>query len=222
MSKRLYISLKENDYLFTALGLWFFIHTLFLALYPSIMTGRYTLPLVPPLIILFLKEAKDNIPETYLKPALAVTLTLTLLLAITLSAADYKLGSIYRDFSKEYSNSFDKEKTGYLGDYGFAYYLDREGFKKFNPDKHEYLIMAKYSSAHIIFSGDKVFEEAKKNYGIFAAIPKADKFFLRIWDPSAFAGFHLNMFGYLPWGISDKPMEVFYIYRKRTTDSIQN
>jgi hypothetical protein len=222
MAKRLYQSFTDKDYLFSGLSLWFFGQTLFLAVLPFYMSGRYALPLLPPLVILFFREAKDNIPEAYLKPFLWATLILTLLLASALTISDYKLGSVYRDFAAEASSSFNKEKTGYLGDYGFAYYLDREGFKKFDPNKHEYLITAKYSSAHIIFSGDKVFEEAKKNYTIFSAIPKSDKFFLRIWDPSAFAGFHLNMFGYIPWGVSSKPMEVFYIYRKRTTDSFQN
>jgi hypothetical protein len=168
--------------------------------------------------MLFLREAKDNLPAAYLKQFLSATLVLTLLLAAALTISDYKLASIYRDFSAEAALSYNKEKTGYLGDYGFAYYLDRKGFKKFDPDRHEYLIMAKYSSSHIIFSGDKTFEEAKKDYTILAAVPKSDKYFLRIWDPAAFAGFHLNMFGYIPWGISDKPMEVFYVYRKRVPE----
>lgn len=211
--KRFRRSVAEKNRAATLMTLWFFAYSLFLMLFPNIMAGRYVLPLLPPLIICLYLELRD-LPGTP-KHASAFFVLSTLALGLALNTADYKLAGIYRDFGKEASGRIPAEQTGYLGHYAFDYYMQKNGFERFDIKKHKYLIMSKYASAHVVYGGGAALERIKKEYALASIIPKGEKYPLRVWDPTAFAGFHLNMFGYLPWGISSDPMETFYVFARK-------
>lgn len=213
IGRRLYLSLREKNNVVALVSVWFFLYSAFLAFFPNIMAGRYVLPLLPPFMICLYLEIQE-IYAARKNPSLIVLFS-TLILGLILNAADSKLANIYRDFGKEASASIYVKQTGYLGHYAFDYYMQKNGFERFDIGKHKYLLMSKYGSAHIIYGGSPVLEQVKKNYALIDTITKNDKYLVRVWDPTAFAGFHLNMYGYLPWGISSSPMETFYLFARK-------
>ena len=103
----------------------------------------------------------------------------------------------------------DTLRTGYLGNYAFDYYMQKNGFSRFDEENHKFLVLARYGSVHFIYGGNPVIAKLGAKLKLMNEIPKDAGFPLRIWDPTAFAGFHLNMFGYIPWGLSRAPMEEF-------------
>ncbi|MFH1368464.1 MAG: glycosyltransferase family 39 protein [Elusimicrobiota bacterium] len=211
--ERLYISFKSKEYPVISAMLWFFGYALFLMIFPNIMAGRYVLPLLPPLILCLYIHVEETGRAGRSFSVIAVFSTL--LLGLALNSADYKLAGIYRDFAIEASGNISAPQTGYMGNYAFEYYMQKKGFERFDIKKHKYLIMTKYGSVHVIYGGDPILKDIRKKFILAREIPKEENYLLRIWDPTAFAGFHLNMFGYIPWGISAKPMETFYVFEKK-------
>jgi hypothetical protein len=182
---------------------------------PSMMAARYVLPMLPPLVIFFFLEADAQLPSGVKRLFLKATLMLTVVLGFALNIADYKLANIYRKFAREIKTNLSQTNTGFLGDYAFAYYLQKNGFVRYDPSQHNFLLIAKYASSHEIFGRNEALMEMADKYTLVATIPASTNPVLRVWDPSAFAGFHLNMFGYIPWGISDQPMDTFYLFRRK-------
>jgi len=208
-------SLRKKEYIVSAMGLWFLSYSIFIMTLPSMMAARYVLPMLPPLVIFFFLEADAQLPSGVKRLFLKATLMLTVVLGFALNIADYKLANIYRKFAREIKTNLSQTNTGFLGDYAFAYYLQKNGFVRYDPSQHNFLLIAKYASSHEIFGRNEALMEMADKYTLVATIPASTNPVLRVWDPSAFAGFHLNMFGYIPWGISDQPMDTFYLFRRK-------
>ena len=127
------------------------------------------------------------------------TLMLTLLGGLAASIADYRLAGTYRTFAaqakKEYADS--PVKVWALGEFGFRYYMEKEGF--------EYLGVNSVASP-----GEVVFYSEVNGRGVVAPLPEGfyrqlsqrdveDSFPVRTINPWSGAGFYGNLMGPLPF-----------------------
>lgn len=162
---------------------------------------RHLLPLFAPVVLLFVREV-DSLWPTHprLKSSLiTVTIALTLLGGLSASIADYRLAGNYRDFAaqagQEYKGS--QVKVWSLGEFGFRYYMEREGFE--------------YLGANSVASpGDVVFYSEVNGRGVVAPLSEGyyrrlsqldveDSFPVRSMNPWSGAGFYGNLMGPLPF-----------------------
>lgn len=100
-------------------------------------TVRRIIYLVPPLLILFLKEMKPlfaaGISRKILK---ALLLGTTLTLAIAVSFSDFERANTYRWFSEQIKSYPSRSGTRWFaGHWGFQYYMEQIGWKAFDVSK---------------------------------------------------------------------------------------
>ncbi len=162
---------------------------------------RHLLPLFAPVVLLFVREAGTLWPmRPRLRTAfIMATLMLTLLGGLAASIADYRLAGTYRTFAaqakQEYTDS--PVKVWALGEFGFRYYMEKEGF--------EYLGVNSVASP-----GEVVFYSEVNGRGVVAPLPEGfyrqlsqrdveDSFPVRTINPWSGAGFYGNLMGPLPF-----------------------
>jgi len=110
------------------LGAWFCGVFLFCIIFYMTGSGRYLLPLTPPLVLMFVREAETVFSARVRTLVLGGSIAATACLALLISAADYQFSNIYRDFgtflkSQRRTNS----QLWFTGEWGFRTYLEKIG-----------------------------------------------------------------------------------------------
>lgn len=170
---------------------------------------RHLLLLLPPVILLFVREAEALWP---MRPRLRgafvyITLGFTMIMGLSAAFADYRMAGTYREVAgqmkERYSDS--PNKVWSLGEFDFRYYMEREGF--------EYLGVNSVAKP-----GDIVISSYVCSTGLLAPLPvgyyrvlsREEPSFaypVRTMNPWAAAGFYGNLMGPLPVSISDAKLD---------------
>lgn len=113
-----------RDQLFLAAWGWSVLIPLCLPIYfPAV---RRMLPLVAPIVLLFLRQIQDLRPR-----AVPIIVAATAALGLAVSAADMAQAGVYRHFVKEKLPTLgvSPERARFAGHWGFQYYMERAGFR---------------------------------------------------------------------------------------------
>ncbi|MFA5780022.1 MAG: glycosyltransferase family 39 protein [Elusimicrobiota bacterium] len=199
----------QNEIFF--LIFWFFLYFLFFASVSAIIAVRYLLPLLPPVIMLSVKISEKVSGR---KVFLTITVTAGIILSLFLAHSDYILANSYREIAN-YLKSNYTGKIYFRGDMsfrGFQYYMEKSGFICLSESIADNL-SGNYLIASIFSVRTKLNPEIEKKEKrvyekyVFTKNP------FRTMSPSTNAGFHLNMYGLLPYSVSKRPLEKFTIYK---------
>lgn len=190
---------------------WFFLYFLFFAFVSSIIAVRYILPLLPPVIMLLIKILEKVSGR---KVFLTLTVAAGIILSLFLAHSDYILANSYREIAN-YLKSNYTGKIYFRGDMsfrGFQYYMEKNEFICLEENRDDYLI-GNYLVTSIFSIKRKLNSEIEKNEKRVYEKDAFTKNPFRTMSPSANAGFHLNMYGLLPYSFSNSPLEKFTVYK---------
>ncbi|HAM39596.1 MAG TPA: hypothetical protein DCP53_09435 [Elusimicrobia bacterium] len=203
--------LKETDFNkdIVFLFIWILLYLVFFASVSAIIAVRYLLPLIIPVIILFVKISENIL---YKKVFLTFSIVIGIVFSLFISHSDYVLANSYRDISKYIFKNYGKENVYFTGHLGFQYYMENNNFKAIDSKDSKYPensvivvpVLPVPQKIHENIVKDLIFKEQKYIY---------TKNRFRTMDPNSHAGFHLNMYGLLPYSFSNMPLEKFTIYK---------
>ncbi len=152
---------------------------------------RYLLPIVLPLAIL----ASDRLNERWLLPGIA----LSLLLSIGLAMVNYQHWGEYRDFARQIDPEIQRHRTWTNAEWGLRHYLESEGAMPVEEGRGfwpgDLIVTTMYAAAPNVPTA--VIAERE----IASPIP------LRIAAPGVDSAYSSISFGFAPFGISTKPMD---------------
>ncbi len=201
----------DADLLF--LGLWLGMGLTAIVLLLPHASVKYYLPLLAPLVLLFVRELETRLHSASLaRGLLVISLVLTLVLGLVISVVDYRYARSYRDFTREISGIYPYSQTvWFMGEWGFRYYLEQEGYR--------YLT----STSNQPVEGDIFLEPSLMGWPIspqltnrLELIDTMDTFWgfpVRVMNYDANAGYYGSHWGALPYAFTNAPVESFRIYR---------
>jgi len=186
------------------LHFWFGIFLLFILLVSSIIAVRYLLPAIVPLILLVSRQLERYSWQKYILGLLSV------ILGIAVAVADYQYANVYPRMVLDIKKYWASESPIYFcGHYGFQYYLEKENARAVLTEDNSRLglvALARFADPQRIYPGLRQELVLRKFYPATWPVFTQNSFLA--------AGFHLNLFGVLPYRIDWKmPLEILDIRR---------
>ncbi|MCK4353174.1 glycosyltransferase family 39 protein [candidate division WOR-3 bacterium] len=221
--KRIIVSQSQKtDAVF--LTFWYIIVLLLTIIAFPFGCARYMLPLLFPLIIIFINEV-DEIFQNKQKVfciVCGIGISLTFITGIVIALSDYEYAGVYRKFVKEsrITNYLPDGRqagesrftTWFVGEWGFRYYMEREGYSYLlssdnSPKEGDILVIPTIPCPWKIDSKLKVRIALIKTEDYKGRIP------IKVMNPETHTGFYSSGFGLLPYSFSTEKLESFNIYR---------
>jgi hypothetical protein len=192
------------------LGLWFLL-TLVSALFLlPFGTGRYMLPSLFPLILIFVADPgwDFNLGKRTFSAVIAITFVFGLILSWT----DFELALTYKIFPKTVRETYPKAKIWFIGEWGFRYYMKEQGgvyllSDDTGPSPGDIILKPQMAGLHRVASS--VYNQCLvyDPFVLFSPNP------IKILNLPAKAGFYSSGFGLLPFSAGGAPLESFEICR---------
>lgn len=195
------------------LGLIFCYHFFFRTFFTA---PRYILILTPPLILLFMKKYEILLSQNrsnIFRSFIYICIALNFLFSVSISFADCIYADTYRNFTQTYTEYLKEmnKKVWFRGHWGFQYYMEKEGFTYLAlddiPKKGDIIIMPSISD-HESFS-----LSLKERLKLIRTIKYETLYSIRTISPKDRINFYSYAIGWLPYGISSGPLEVFQIWQ---------
>ncbi len=114
------------------LGIWLIGAMFFAILFHMTGSARYLLPLVPPLVLLTMRQLEAHMRSISLRILSGTAILTSSLISLGLGAADYRFAEVYRHFAS-YLNSVPDLRTRpiwFTGEWGFRAYLEHLGARE--------------------------------------------------------------------------------------------
>jgi 4-amino-4-deoxy-L-arabinose transferase-like glycosyltransferase len=188
----------------TFIAVWFYGYVLFYAVTSSIIAVRYLLTLLPAAVLLFVKVNENR------KQLLLLTVAANLLLSLFIAQSDYRWAGSYRDMAELLKKKY-QAPVFFTGYFGFQYYMEKAGFTPVESKREAYpdgtLIVTPVIAAPQTLP-QAVLKRMVPDREIFATTGNP----FRTIAPECQAGFHLNLYGLLPYSFSAAPLEKFTVY----------
>jgi hypothetical protein len=196
------------DHIF--LGLWFF----GILLINSFMVGgaaRYNTLFTPILVIYYFLLIFNHISKKRINHFLIIVFISTFFLGVLLSYADYQYAQTYKKFVDSFQKRYNAKEVWFLGHHGYQYYMEKKGYiplpaNNDTPKKGDLIVKAGIPSPR------KIIPELKKRMTLIEEVEYNSKYPIRIHNPESHAGFYTYGAGFLPFSISNTPLEKFKIY----------
>lgn len=179
-------------------------------------TVKYYLPVLPPLVLLLVRELESSSLPRRTFMALVITgIALTLASGFLISAADYRYGQSYRDFATGVSDRYAGDsEVWFVGEWGLRYYMEQEGYRYLTTASTEPaagdIIITPYLMgwplAPELLDRMELIDTVTDNWGL----P------LRLMNYDASAGYYGSHWGALPYTFTSQPVETFRVYRVGT------
>lgn len=176
--------------------------------------SKYLLYAQPPLILLALK-ALTAVENRWRKP-LAALLPAGLALSLAVAHADFRLADVYRRKAHEMTSAYFpwRGNLWFMGHWGWQYYLEKEGIRPLPATSFgtaglkegDVILRAAYASPQPIFPSLHERIQIRKYVPVFEEFP------LRTMNQQARAGFYSNIWGPLPFSVSDFALENIAVY----------
>jgi Dolichyl-phosphate-mannose-protein mannosyltransferase len=114
------------------MGLWFFGALLFAVLFHMTGSARYLLPIVPPLVLLAVRQAESQMGASRFRTVGGAAILASALLSMGLGVADFEFAAVYRDFAAHLNSSPDLKSRPiwFTGEWGLRAYLEPLGGKE--------------------------------------------------------------------------------------------
>jgi hypothetical protein len=215
------------------LSSWVLGVTLYTILLCEFSAARYIAALVPPLVILFVRQVEacyegDPAARTQF---LRLTLAVTWIMALTMAYADYQFVGAYRDFSKWFSKKYPQSSGAlWVGtEAGLRYYMEREGARTlvngYSPVLAGVLPGSSWGESRFGKPGVGSLLVRPEVFLRYAIAPNLElsavtdsltlksTFPFRTFGPASHAGLHGTNVGLLPIAISEAPLDRIEISR---------
>lgn len=172
--------------------------------------ARYLLPVLPPLA--FALTAGEGRPSAAARVLPLAVLAATFGLSLGLAVADFDAAAGYRQFAKAMTAKFPGRGMWFVGDWGFRYYMEREGHRYLRstdvaPRQGDIIVTARVAGLHGMAS-------TLKDRTVLLLSPDLEsRFPLRLLSHDARAGFYSHGWGFLPFAFSRYPLERFEIFQ---------
>ncbi len=202
---------KDPDTVF--LYAWLLIILLLNLIAEPWVASRYFILCLPPAVILFLRIVSSTLRKPQMNYLIIFTFIITLGAGHLVNYADYLWAKTYRDFAvyvkqKGYNNGY------FTGHFGFQYYLEKAGMTAFET-KREDIEKGSYFITATLPDPQKPKNELILKLRTVDRVSYESKFPVRTMSPSGRAGFYSSFWGILPFSASNKPLEDFYIFRRK-------
>jgi len=192
------------------MGLWILGPLLFIVLFSHFMAIRHILLAYPPIVLLYCKYVVPQAP----RKLLVTGLISTVILGCWLSASDWEYADIYRRFAKQASNEYtaQKQTIWYVGHWGWQWYAEKAGMRQYDTQtshlkKNDLIIVPEWISAQNI--------DASVTYTLTLerTFEKYGSLIMTLRTMEHMRGYYAFSIFSLPWTLSQKPAERFFIYR---------
>lgn len=200
----------DRDYIFLA-GWLIAVMGVVVILLPH-ATAKYTLPFLPPLVLILFKELEGLRLKRLAKWLAIAAFGLTLITATIVSAADYTLAQSSRDFVSNFSERYGATGTvWFVGEWGFRHYMEAQDYRYLSsadesPAPGDIIVRAEFSDwplAGGLRDRMQLIETSRAGW----KVP------VRVMNFDAGAGFYGTYWGGLPFAISSEPVEKFEVFR---------
>lgn len=222
---------KNKDDIF--LSAWYIIYLITIIFLLPFGCVRYTLPMLPPLIILFVKQARKKFKEEKNFKIFAYSgIVCTIITGIAVAYADYEYANVYRDFARKFNDKYEIKRNDvwFTGEWGFRYYMEENDYKYIisidNSQKEGDLVVIPDLPCP-----SPLHPKLKSRLKLKDTVVYNSKFPIRVMNREAYAGFYASGYGMLPYSFSYAPLETFKIYeveimneflKKLNDDKIEN
>ena len=190
------------------LSLWFLLYFVFFVSVSAIIAVRYLIPVLPAAIMIFAKTS-ENIKAK--KVFQAITVIAGIVISLFLAQSDYALANAYKNFAQYIKDTYASKNVYFTGHLGFQYYMEKNDFLAVDSNENKYPKNSITVSPALPVPqkvNKKIIGNAKSIVNKFVFLDNP----FRTMNPEVQAGFHLNMYGLLPYSFSKMPLEKFTIY----------
>lgn len=179
---------------------------------------RYLLPAFPPMILLFVRLLEDRISQAVIvRNFMLAAVLATAGFGLLAAGADYQLASANQAFAENEGAGLglqaesEGHKVWFIGEFGFRYYLEKQGFQELPKDT-------------VIPEGDLVIqspladprrfdEEMKNRVELINKVEYGGPLPLRTVSFNSNAGFYGHFWGILPLSVSSGYVEEYLVYQ---------
>lgn len=179
-------------------------------------SARYLLPIFPPLLMMLLHRVTCE--SRRVKFFAAGVVSLSLLLGLAASRADYAYAACYRAMAAEVTqfraSSSQSVTFWYVGEWGMRHYMDKAGARYLlatsnEPKSGDYVVIPEMPR----FWMPTPRLQARLEF--FASRQFAPPMPFHLFNRRSNAGFYCHHWGLLPFAITSEPYELFMIYKVR-------
>lgn len=184
---------------------WFFIYGLFFACVSAILAVRYLLPLLPVVVMLFAYACRKRVRF------LSCSILASLILSLGIAHADMAWANSYRNMANYVRKNHGDRKVYFTGYLGFQYYMEKNGFISVVSEEKNYSKGGLWVTSSLPVpqsAHPSQMKRLRRVETVYARLRNP----MRTLLPSAQAGFHLNLYGLLPYSVSRAPLERFELY----------
>ncbi|RPJ87407.1 MAG: hypothetical protein EHM18_01295 [Acidobacteria bacterium] len=196
--------------------LWFAaVLTACLVLYYS-GSARYTLPALPVVVLLAVRQLERRIEEQYfLRNLLCLGVLLTGAYSLWISLADYRFAQVYPQVASELTAKYARpgRVIWITGEWGFRYYMNRAGARtllqtRTGPEANDIIIKPYIAMPWVtLYDSGEYTELVEQRYA-----PSDSR--VRLLDFGSHAGFYSTGWGLLPYSLKkDERWEWFNVFR---------
>ncbi len=196
------------------ISLWYFGILVFCVFFHMEGSARYILPLVPPFLIVYFKilerseVSEYRIPPRFMNSAMLASgsLIVSLMWGLVLSHADREFADIYPRAARQVSGIADTLDSYCTGEWGFRYYMSREGVRPLPADESlveggSLIAIPTLALPYKLPAGLRSMTMPVGKLSFEAGT------MLRIMDRQTPAGFYSSGWGLIPFSFSQKPLE---------------
>jgi len=171
---------------------------------------RYNTLLLPPFVLLFMPLLSNHLSKRKLHITFGIIFITTLILSLGIAFADYQYAETYRQIPKNIEK-YNENEIFFLGHEGFKYYMELNGAVFLTSyegkvKKGNIIVKAPLASPH------RLNQSILENIALNNTIEFNTGFPIRVLNSESHAGFYKFGAGFLPFSISNAPLEKFEIY----------
>lgn len=179
-------------------------------------TARYMLPVLPPLWILLVRrfwDRDDGLPRVRVATGLVVAQGLAL--SLVLGTVDEEYAGRYRDLSVQIRESYPQRKVWFVGEWGFRHYMSQAGGTYLKstddtPQSGDVVVRPFIAGMH------EISPSLLARSALVEQIPLPSRWPIRVMNFDAKAGYYSVHWGYLPWAVSNAPLELVDVFEVRS------
>jgi 4-amino-4-deoxy-L-arabinose transferase-like glycosyltransferase len=168
--------------------------------------ARYLLPLLPPMVLLtFFKSSKDVV---YFPRAIAWGVSVGVVVALALSAADFEMARVHRDIARHLGKAFAgwESQIRFGAEWGLRHYLMEQRFRQILSTGDDFaggqfIVSPAQAVAYAVPQDVDSMLVPVRRESWSSSLP------IRLMNRSRHAGFYSSAWGLLPFSLSRAPVE---------------
>lgn len=190
---------------------------------------RYLLPAFPPIILLFIRLAEDRFAGSRnIQNLLIGGILATAGLGILVAEADYELAAANRDFARNEGVVYGRQVTAdgrrlwFIGEFGFRYYMEQQGFTELPKDSPEVLRDGDLIVQSPLADPRPLSDEMAERVELVETVGYRGITPFRSISFKSRAGFYGHFWGILPFSLDFGNIEEYMVYRVVAAHEIEH